>query len=76
MKLKKAATMLALAMGVAGAQFGASSALASAPDERELWEMLKKSSTTRADGMTVKDHKGTLSAEEIARILDPNIANP
>jgi len=38
--------------------------------------MLKKSSTTRADGMTAKDHKGALSAEEIARLLDPNIANP
>ena len=85
MKLAKVAAMLALAMGM-------SAALANPPDEREVWEMLKKSSTMRADGMVMKadfiklmekrfdamdkGRKGMLSAEEIAKLLDPNLANP
>ena len=85
MKLAKVAAMLALAMGM-------SAALANPPDEREVWEMLKKSSTMRADGMVMKadfiklmekrfdamdkGKKGMLSAEEIAKLLDPNLANP
>ena len=85
MKLAKIAAMLALAMGM-------SAASASPPDEREVWEMLKKSSTMRADGMVMKANfiklmekrfdamdkgkKGMLSAEEIAKLLDPNLANP
>ena len=88
MKLKKAAAMLALATGLAGA----SSGFANAPDERALWEMLQASAAMRADRMVTKTDfirtmerrfdamdksgKGMLSAEEIARILDPNIANP
>jgi len=85
MKLAKIAAMLALAMAM-------SAALASPPDEREVWEMLKKSSTMRADGMVMKadfiklmekrfdamdkGKKGMLTAEEIAKLLDPNLANP
>ena len=92
MKLQKTAAMLALAMGVVGAQLGASSAFANPPDEREVWEMLKKSGMMRADGMVTKadfvkimekrfdamdkGRKGMLSAEEIAKLLDPNLANP
>ena len=89
MKLMKAAIALALATGLAGA----SSAFANGgPDERELWETLKKSAETRTDRMATKTGsmnamekrsgamdkggKGMLSAEEIARILDPNVANP
>ena len=85
MKLANAAVVLALATGM-------SAALANPPDEREVWEMLKKSSTMRADGMVTKTEfirlmekrfdamdkgkKGMLSAEEIAKLLDPNLANP
>jgi hypothetical protein len=85
MKLMKTAIMLALATGV-------SSAFANPPDEREVWEMLKKSSTMRADGMVTKADfiklmekrfdamdkggKGMLTAQEIAKLLDPNLANP
>ncbi len=88
MKLMKAAIALALATGPAGA----SSAFAGGPDERELWEMPKKSAEKRADGMATKTDsmktmekrsdamdkggKRMLSPEEIARILDPNVANP
>ena len=88
MNLKKAAAMLALATGLAGT----SSAFANPPDERALWEMLAASATARADRMVTKTDfikttekrfdavdkagKGMLSAEEVARILDPNIANP
>jgi hypothetical protein len=64
MKLTKVAMALALATGVA------SSALASAPDERELWEMLKKSA------METKGMQKRIDTEETARILDPNVANP
>jgi hypothetical protein len=92
MKLSKMATMLAMTIGVAGAQLGASSAFANAPDEREVWEMLKKSGMMRADGMVTKsdfvklmekrfdtmdkERKGMLSAQDIAKLLDPNLANP
>ena len=85
MKLAKVAAMLALATAM-------SAALANPPDEREVWEMLKKSSTMRADGMVTKTDfiklmekrfdamdkgkKGMLTAEEIAKLLDPNLANP
>lgn len=73
MKLKTSAAILALATGLAGA----TSASASAPDERELWEMLKKSAATNSAAMAARsDFKGVQSAEEIARILDPNVANP
>jgi len=77
---------------VAGAQFGASSAFAGPPDDREVYEMLKRSAAMRADGMVTKKdflsmmekrfdtadkgRKGMLTAAEIARILDPNLANP
>jgi hypothetical protein len=90
MTMKKTAMVLALAMGLAGAQVGA--AFANPPDEREVWEMLKKSSMLRADGMVTKSDfvklmekrfdamdkgsKGMLSPAEIAKLLDPNIANP
>jgi hypothetical protein len=92
MKLTKVAAMLALATGVAGAQFGASSVLAGPPDDREVYEMLKKSGMMRSDGMVTKadflklmekrfdamdkGRKGMLSAQEIAKLLDPNLANP
>ncbi|TAK81242.1 MAG: hypothetical protein EPO20_24350 [Betaproteobacteria bacterium] len=71
---------------------GASAAFANPPDERSLWDMLKTSASMRADRMVTKTDfiktmekrfdamdkggKGMLSAEEVARILDPNIANP
>jgi len=92
MKVTKMAATLALAMGMAGAQFGASPAFAGPPDEREVWEMLKKSGMMRSDGMTTKadfvklmekrfdamdkGRKGMLSAQDIAKLLDPNLANP
>ena len=85
MKLAKVAAMLALATAM-------SAALANPPDEREVWEMLKKSSTMRADGMVTKADfiklmekrfdamdkggKGMLTAQDIAKLLDPNLANP
>jgi len=85
MKLAKVAAMLALATAM-------SAALANPPDEREVWEMLKKSSTMRADGMVTKTDfiklmekrfdamdkggKGMLTAQDIAKLLDPNLANP
>jgi hypothetical protein len=79
MKLKKAAAMLALATGLAGA----SSAFANPPDERALWEMLQASAATRGMAATAgstaamsADKGRKLSAEEVARILDPNVANP
>jgi hypothetical protein len=80
MKLKKAAAMLALATLA-----GASSAFATPPDERALWEMLQASAATRGMAATAgstaamsadKERKGRLSAEEVAKILDPNVANP
>jgi hypothetical protein len=82
MKLKKAAAMLALATLA-----GASSAFATPPDERALWEMLQASAAKRTHGMAAmagstaamsadKERKGRLSAEEVAKILDPNVANP
>jgi hypothetical protein len=81
MKLKKAAGILALATGLAGAN----SAFANPPDERALWEMLQASAATRTHGMAATagstaamsaDKGRKLSAEEVARILDPNVANP
>jgi hypothetical protein len=91
-RFAKTAAMLALAMGVAAAQFGASTALAGPPDDREVYEMLKKSGMMRSDGMVTKadfiklmekrfdamdkGRKGMLSAQEIAKLLDPNLANP
>ncbi len=76
MKLKQAAVALALATGLAGAF----SAFANGgPDERPLWEMLQQSAAMRGDHMVTKSDKqgnGMLSAEEIAKLLDPNIANP
>jgi hypothetical protein len=88
MKLKQAAVALALASGLAGT----SSAFANGPDERPLWEMLQASASMRADRMVTKSEfiktmekrfdamdtrgKGTLSPEEVAKLLDPNIANP
>jgi hypothetical protein len=80
MKLKKAAAMLALATLA-----GASSAFATPPDERALWEMLQASAAKRTHGMAAMagstaamsaDKGRMLSAEEVARILDPNVANP
>jgi hypothetical protein len=78
MKLKKAAAMLALATLA-----GASSAFATPPDERALWEMLQASAATRGMAATAgstaamsADKGRMLSAEEVARILDPNVANP
>jgi hypothetical protein len=92
MKMTRTAAMLALAMGVAGAQLGMSPAFANAPDERDVWEMLKKSAAMRSDGMVTKSdfvklmekrfdardksRKGMLSPQEIAKLLDPNLANP
>ena len=79
MKLKKAAVILALATGLAGA----SSAFANPPDERALWEMLQASAATRGMAATAgstaamsADRRSKLSAEEVAKILDPNVANP
>jgi hypothetical protein len=88
--MKKTAMVLALAMGLAGAQIGA--AFGGPPDEREVWEMLKKSSMLRSDGMVTKSdfvklmekrfdsmdkgRKGMLTPAEIAKLLDPNLANP
>ncbi len=72
MKLKTIAAVLALATGFAAG----TSATASAPDERELWEMLKKSAEMRTDGMATKAVQKRSDAEETARILDPNVANP
>lgn len=64
MKLMKTAVALALATGLAGA----SSAFANGgPDERELWDTLKKSAEKRADRMaTTTDSMNA----------DPNVANP
>jgi hypothetical protein len=88
MKLKKLA--LATAVGIASAI--SAPAFAGPPDERELHEMLKRSAMIRADGMVTKSdfiklmekrfdsadkgRRGMLTPQEIARILDPNIANP
>jgi hypothetical protein len=79
MKLKKVAGILALATGLAGAN----SAFANPPDERALWEMLQASAATRGMAATAgstaamsADKGRMLSAEEVARILDPNVANP
>jgi hypothetical protein len=90
MKLTKLA--VAAAFGMAAAQFGATTAFAGPPDERELHEMLKRSAMIRADGMVTKSdfirlmekrfdsadksRRGMLTPQEIARILDPNVANP
>jgi hypothetical protein len=80
MKLKKAAAMLALATLAVG-----SSAFATPPDERALWEMLQASAAKRTHGMAATagstatmsaDRRSKLSAEEVAKILDPNVANP
>ena len=92
MELKKLAAAVALGMAVAGVQFGASPAFAGPPDDREIYEMLKRSSRIRADGMVTRadfmklmekrfdaadtGRRGMLSPPEIARILDPNLANP
>lgn len=92
MKLSKTAAIVALAVGMAGAQFGASSAFAGPPDDREVYEMLKKSRMMRADGMVTKSdfvklmeqrfdamdkgRKGVLSAQDIAKLLDPNLYTP
>jgi hypothetical protein len=83
---------VAAAFGMAVAQFGATSAFAGPPDERELHEMLKRSAMIRADGMVTRadfiklmekrfdsadsGRRGLLTPQEIARILDPNVANP
>ena len=91
MKLRKLAATIALGMAAAGTQL-ASPALAGAPDDREIYEMLKRSSMIRADGMVTKSdfiqlmekrfdaadkgRRGMLSPQDIARILDPNLANP
>jgi hypothetical protein len=92
MKLRKLAATIAFGMAAAGTQLGASPAFAGAPDDREIYEMLKRSSMIRADGMVTKSdfiqlmekrfdsadkgRRGMLSPQEIARILDPNLANP
>lgn len=92
MKLTKLTAALAFGMAVAGTQFGAAPAYAGPPDDREIYEMLMRSEVMRKDGMVRradflrlmekrfdsadKGRKGMLSAQEIARILDPNLANP
>ena len=90
MKLTKLAAVLAIA--IAGAQFGASPVFAGPPDDRAVYEMLMRSEMLRRDGMVAKSdfiklmeqrfdsadkgRRGVLSPQEIARLLDPNIANP
>jgi len=92
MKRTKLAAALAFAVAVAGSQFGASPAYAGPPDDRAVFEMLMRSEMVRADGMVTKSdfiklmekrfdsadkgRRGMLSPQEIARLLDPNIANP
>lgn len=92
MKLSKTAAMLALTAAAATAQFGASTVFAGPPDDREIYEMLQRSSMINKDGMVTKadfmkmmekrfdsadkKRRGMLTPEEIARILDPNVANP
>ena len=89
MKATKLAAVLVLGVAAAAAQ---SSALAGPPDDREVYEMLKRSAAMRADGMVTKsefvklmekrfdtadkNRKGVLTPQEIAKILDPNVANP
>lgn len=70
MKIAKTAALLALALGISGI----TPASASAPDERDIWELLEKSSMEkRGDTM----HKSAMgSAQDAARLLDPNLANP
>ena len=88
MKIAKIAAITTLVLAAGALQFGASPALAGPPDEREVFEMLKKSGMMRQDGMVMKQDflkmlgqrfdkmdkqkKGMLSAEDIAKILDPN----
>ena len=87
---RKFSTIAAVALLAAGAQFAAAPAFAGPPDEREVIEMLKKSGMMRQDGMVTKadfvkmmekrfdmmdkGKKGMLSAQDIAKILDPNLA--
>jgi hypothetical protein len=89
MKLTKLAAAAALGFAMAGMQ---SSAFAGPPDDRAIYEMLEKSAMLRADRMVTradflklmekrfdsadKGRRGMLTPEEIARILDPNVANP
>ena len=88
MKAAKLAAIAALCLAATGAGLGVSPAFAGPPDEREVYEMLKKSRMMRADGMVTKadfvklmekrfdamDKKGVLSSQDIAKLLDPNFA--
>lgn len=80
--MRKTAVVLALASGLAGV----SSAFANPPDERALWEALQ-ASAMRTDRMATKTDsmkgmhkeeagKATRRAEDVSKLLDPNIANP
>jgi len=87
----KLAAALAVGIAVAGAQLVAAPAFAGPPDDRAVYEMLMRSEMLR-DGMVTKSdfiklmekrfdaadkgRRGALSPQEIARLLDPNIANP
>ena len=89
MILTKLAAAAALGLAMAGLQ---SPAFAGPPDDRAIYEMLERSAMLRADGRVTrsdflklmekrfdaadKGPRGMLTPEEIARILDPNVANP
>ena len=72
MKIAKTTAMLALALGASGL----TCAYASAPDEREVWELLKKSSMEKRSDTMGKNGNAMGSAQDSARLLDPNLANP
>lgn len=92
MKIAKIAAITTLALAASALQLGGSTALAAPPDESEIINMLKKSGMMRPDGMVTKadfmkmmekrfdamdkQKKGMLSAQDIAKILDPNFAVP
>jgi hypothetical protein len=90
MKIAKIAAITTLALATGALSLGGSTAFAGPPDERELIQMLKASGMMRQDGMVTKQDfvrlmekrfdamdkqkKGMLSAQDIAKILDPNFA--
>jgi len=90
MKAAKLAAIAALCLAATGANLGVSPAFAGPPDEREVYEMLKKSRMMRADGMVTradflklmekrfdamdKSKKGMLSPQDITKLFDPNFS--
>lgn len=87
MKLGKTAAVLALAAALAGAQLGASTALAASIEEREIKALFERAGMMRSDGMVTrsdflklmekrfdamdKSRRGMLTTEELARIFNP-----